>query len=194
MNKRAAEIKRKTKETDIRVLLTLDGGGSGFSDTGIGFFDHMLDLFRVHGGFGLEVLCRGDLAVDAHHSVEDTAIVLGQCLKTALGDKKGVKRYAEAAVPMDEALTRVTLDLSGRPFLVFNGELNGRTGNFDLALVEEFMRAFAMNAGVTLHINVLYGKNGHHIAESIFKALARALSDAARIVGDKIPSSKGTLE
>ncbi|MDR3294016.1 MAG: imidazoleglycerol-phosphate dehydratase HisB [Clostridiales bacterium] len=194
MTKRIAEIKRKTKETDIAIKLGLDGDGIGKIDTGIGFFDHMLDLFRVHSGFDTDIYCKGDIAVDYHHSVEDIAIVLGQCLKTALGDKKGIKRYADIAIPMDEALARVTLDISGRPFLVFNVTLKGKTGDFDLDLIEEFMRALSIHAGLTLHINLIYGNNGHHIAEAIFKALARALSDAVKIVGDKIPSSKGVLE
>jgi imidazoleglycerol-phosphate dehydratase len=192
--KRVAEIKRKTKETDILVKLNLDGSGEGKIDTGIGFFDHMLDLFRVHSGFDLDVFCRGDVEVDYHHSTEDVAIVLGQCIKTALGDKKGIKRYADKAIPMDETLARVTLDLSGRPFLVYNLELGGKSGNFDLALVEEFMRALAFNAGITLHINLEYGSNGHHIAEAVFKALARALAKAVKIVNNKVPSSKGMLE
>ncbi|MDR2046377.1 MAG: imidazoleglycerol-phosphate dehydratase HisB [Clostridiales bacterium] len=194
MTGRSAEIKRKTKETDITVCINLDGGGCGGANTGIGFFDHMLDLFRVHSGFDLDVRCKGDLDVDFHHSVEDVAIVLGQCIKIALGDKKGIKRYADIAVPMDEALARVTADVSGRPFLVFNVGLKGKTGDFDLDLIEEFMRALAFNGGITLHINLLYGSNGHHIAEAIFKALAKVLSDAVRIVSDKIPSSKGVLE
>jgi imidazoleglycerol-phosphate dehydratase len=193
IDNRVAEKKRKTKETDIFIKLDIDGGGEGYADTGMGFFDHMLDLFRVHSGFGVEINCRGDVNVDYHHSVEDVAIVLGKCLKEALGDKKGIKRYAEAAIPMDEALSRVTVDISGRPFLVFNASLGGKSGEFDLELVEEFMRALAFNAGLTLHINLEYGSNGHHVAESIFKALARALSDAVKIVGDKIPSSKGVL-
>ncbi|MDR3262700.1 MAG: imidazoleglycerol-phosphate dehydratase HisB [Clostridiales bacterium] len=191
---RTAEIKRTTKETDIAVKINLDGGGNGTVATGIGFLDHMLDLFRVHGGFDVEISCKGDINVDYHHSVEDVAIVLGQCVKTALGDKKGIKRYASALIPMDEALAEVTLDVSGRPFLVFNAELKGKTGDFDLDLIEEFMRALSYNAGLTAHINLRYGSNGHHIAEAIFKALARALADAVRIVGDKIPSSKGILE
>jgi imidazoleglycerol-phosphate dehydratase len=191
---RLAEINRKTKETDISVSLNLDGNGAGKIDTGIGFFDHMLDLFRVHSGFDLSVRCKGDTEVDFHHSVEDVAIVLGQCLKTALGDKKGIKRYADIAIPMDEALARATVDVSGRPFLVFNAELKGKTGGFDLELVEEFMRAAAFNGGLTLHINLLYGANGHHVAEAIFKAFARALSEAVKVTGDKIPSSKGVLE
>jgi imidazoleglycerol-phosphate dehydratase len=189
-----AEIKRKTKETDISVKLNLDGGGNGEIDTGIGFFDHMLDLFRVHGGFDTEIYCKGDIKVDYHHSVEDIAIVLGQCIKKALGDKRGIKRYSDIAVPMDEALARVTLDVSGRPFLVFNVDLKGKTGDFDLELVEEFMRALAFNGGLTLHVNLIYGTNGHHIAEAIFKALARSLSDAVKVVGTAIPSSKGVLE
>ncbi|MDR2090753.1 MAG: imidazoleglycerol-phosphate dehydratase HisB [Clostridiales bacterium] len=193
MSERIAKIDRKTKETDVSVSFNLDGG-EGKIDTGIGFFDHMLDLFRVHGGFGADIRCRGDVGVDFHHSVEDVAIVLGQCLKIALGDKKGIKRYAAAAIPMDEALAHAAVDVSGRPFLVFNAPLKGKTGEFDLELVEEFMRAVAFNGGLTLHINLLYGTNGHHIAEAIFKAFARALSEAVKIAGDKIPSSKGVLD
>jgi imidazoleglycerol-phosphate dehydratase len=194
MAERIAEITRKTKETDITSGLNLDGNGEGTIDTGIGFFNHMLDLFRVHSGFDFSVTCRGDTDVDFHHSVEDVAIVLGRCLKTALGDKKGIKRYADIAVPMDETLARATVDVSGRPFLVFNAELKGKTGEFDLELIEEFMRAVAFNGGLTLHINLLYGANGHHVAEAIFKAFARALSEAVKVVGNKIPSSKEVLE
>ncbi|MDR1939926.1 MAG: imidazoleglycerol-phosphate dehydratase HisB [Clostridiales bacterium] len=190
---RIAERTRKTKETDVSIKINLDGNGEGAIGTGMGFFDHMLDLFRVHGGFDVDISCKGDINVDYHHSVEDVAIVLGECVRTALGDKKGIRRYACAVIPMDEALAQVALDVSGRPFLVFNAHLSGKSGEFDLELVEEFMRAFSYNAGATLHINLVYGSNGHHIAEAIFKAFARALSDAVKIVGDKIPSSKGIL-
>lgn len=192
---RTSEIKRKTKETDIYITLNLDGKGERKIDTKVGFFNHMLELFAAHSGFDLNVICNGDIEVDGHHSVEDIGIAMGKCVAVALGDKRGIARYAEKSIPMDEALTSVTLDVSGRSFLVFNVQplTNGKIGEFDCQLVEEFLRAFAMNAGITLHINFLYGVNFHHIAESIIKGVARALSDAVKIVGTEIPSSKGVL-
>ena len=191
---RKQEIVRKTKETDIKLSLNLDGGTAEIS-TGIGFFDHMLTLFSVHSGFGLSVKCVGDIAVDYHHSVEDVGIALGTAYKNAVGDKKGIRRYASVSIPMDEALTTVAVDVSGRSYLVFNAQklTEGKTGDFDCQLVEEFMHAFSSNAGITLHINYLYGTNYHHIAESIFKGLAHALKHASEIVSDKVLSSKGSL-
>jgi len=181
---RKAEIKRTTKETDISLDINLDGDGSfEVIDTGIGFFDHMLELFAVHGAFDMNVKCNGDIKVDGHHSVEDIGICLGNALRQALSDKRGIRRYASVSIPMDEALANVALDISGRAYIVFNSEL-----------VEEFMRAVAVNAGITLHVNLLYGGNNHHKAEAIFKAFARALRSAVEIVSDKIPSSKGVLE
>ncbi|MBQ3004352.1 MAG: imidazoleglycerol-phosphate dehydratase HisB [Clostridia bacterium] len=183
---RTAKISRKTKETEIEVNLSLDGGEIEI-DTGIGFFDHMLTAFMMHGGFGGKIICKGDIEVDAHHSVEDVGIVLGKAFDMALGDKGGIKRYGSFAIPMDEALCKAILDISGRPFLVFNAEFSQyKTGEFDLCLVEEFFRAFAMNSKITLHINLEYGKNAHHEAEAMFKAVAHALRKAVKL-------SKGTL-
>lgn len=177
---RTAEIKRTTKETDISVKLDLDGCEVKI-DTGIGFFDHMLTALGVHGGFGLEVSCKGDLNVDGHHTAEDVGIVLGKAFAEALGDKSGIMRYGSAFIPMDEALAFCALDISARPFLVFNAEFkNERVGEFDTCLTEEFMRAFAFNAGITLHLRVEYGSNDHHKIEALFKALAYALKTAVR--------------
>lgn len=191
---RTAEIKRKTKETDIEVFVKLDGEGKVSINTGIGFFDHMLTAFGVHSGIDLQVDVTGDLYVDGHHTVEDTGIVLGQAFAKALGDKVGIARYGSAFVPMDEALGFCALDISGRPFLVFNAEFNDdRIGEYDTCLTEEFFRAFAFNSGITLHIRKEYGKNDHHVAETIFKAVAHALKEAMEIKGDKILSTKGVL-
>ncbi|NPV53868.1 MAG: imidazoleglycerol-phosphate dehydratase HisB [Firmicutes bacterium] len=195
---RKAEVTRKTLETDIEVALNLDGAGSSSVDTGVGFFNHMLTLFAKHGLFDISVRARGDLEVDAHHTVEDTGICLGRAFAEALGDKQGIERYGEAQVPMDEALACVIVDISGRPFLVFNipsALSSGKVGNFDLELVEEFFRAFAVNAGVTLHINVPYGRNAHHMVEAIFKAAGRAMSLAVRISPrvQGVLSTKGLL-
>lgn len=177
---RTAEISRKTKETDIAVELNLDGGEVNVN-TGIGFLDHMLTALGVHGGFGLDVFCKGDLHVDGHHTAEDVGIVLGMTFKEALGDKSGIMRYGSAFIPMDEALGFCALDISARPFLVFNAEFtNERVGEFDTCLTEEFMRAFAFNAGITLHLRVEYGSNDHHKIEALFKALAYALKAAVR--------------
>lgn len=191
---RTAEIKRKTKETDIEVFVKLDGEGKVSINTGIGFFDHMLTAFGVHSGIDLQVDVTGDLYVDGHHTVEDTGIVLGQAFAKALGDKAGIARYGSAFVPMDEALGFCALDISGRPFLAFNAEFNDdRIGEYDNCLTEEFFRAFAFNSGITLHIRKEYGKNDHHVAEAIFKAVAHALKEAMEIKGDKILSTKGVL-
>ncbi len=190
---RTAEITRKTKETDITVRLDLDGGNADIS-TGIGFFDHMLTAFAVHGGMGLTVKAVGDLQVDGHHTVEDVGIVLGKAFREALGDMKGIARYGTAFIPMDEALGFASIDISGRPFLVFNAEFSDdKIGDFDACLAEEFFRAFAFNAGVTLHLKCEYGKNGHHIAEAIFKAAAHAIKEAKTVSGNEILSTKGVL-
>ncbi|SEO87549.1 imidazoleglycerol-phosphate dehydratase HisB [Propionispora vibrioides] len=193
---RAATVSRKTMETDITVSVQLDGSGITDIATGIGFFDHMLTLWARHGLFDLTVRMQGDLYVDGHHSVEDAGIVLGQALLKALGDKAGIKRYGTVFVPMDEALAMVSLDISGRPYLVFEGELPSvKIGEFDSELLEEFLRALAVHAGLTLHVRILYGKNAHHMVEAVFKALGRALDEATRkderIVG--VMSTKGML-
>ncbi|MDR2201895.1 MAG: imidazoleglycerol-phosphate dehydratase HisB [Clostridiales bacterium] len=185
---------RKTKETEILIKLNLDGSGANAIDTGVGFFDHMLELFACHGGFDLEVACKGDVKVDAHHSVEDIGITLGKLFYELLGDKRGIARYAVSYVPMDEALARTVVDISGRPYLEYGGSLRGKIGDFDAELVEEFLRAFATYSLTTLHVDIIRGANLHHMAEAVFKSLARALSSAVKIVGDKIPSSKGSLE
>lgn len=193
---RTAEIIRKTNETDISLWLDVDGTGETQIDTGIGFFDHMLMLFAKHGLFDIKLNAVGDLYVDAHHTVEDVGIVLGLGIKKALGEKKSIARYGTAYVPMDETLAVVSLDLSGRPYIVFNASFKSeKIGQLDTELIEEFFRALAFNAGITLHINVLYGNNSHHIAEAIFKAFARALDQATqideRVVG--VMSTKGSL-
>lgn len=178
---RTASIERITGETTINVALTLDGSGQTQVTTGIGFFDHMLILLGKHGLFDLTITAKGDLEVDGHHTVEDTGIVLGQALAKALGDKAGIKRYGTAFVPMDEALAMVALDISGRPYLVFNAVLpSERVGQFDSELTEEFLRALSVHAGITLHVRLLSGKNTHHIIEAICKALGRALDEATR--------------
>lgn len=193
---RLSEIKRKTGETDIKLSLNLDGEGTFKGSTGIGFLDHMLTLFSKHGLIDLEINADGDLVVDSHHTVEDIAIVLGSALKEALKDKAGIKRYGTSFVPMDEALATISLDISGRPFLVFDAKFTvDKLGNFDTEMVEEFFRAFAFNGGITLHARVLYGKNNHHMIEALFKALGRALGEAMtidqRIKG--VMSTKGVL-
>lgn len=194
---RVASLSRKTAETDIAVSIKLDGTGASTIRTGVGFLDHMLELFSRHGLFDLTATCAGDLHVDQHHSVEDVGIALGQAFATALGDKKGIRRYACVHMPMDETLTRVSIDISGRPFLVFKTTFTRETiGSFDTELVREWFQAFAMNAGITLHVETLYGENSHHIAESCFKGLARALRDAVSVDprdADRIPSTKGSL-
>jgi imidazoleglycerol-phosphate dehydratase len=194
---RKAAIKRKTKETDIEVEVDLDGKGVSSVSTGIGFLDHMLDLLARHSRMDITVKAKGDLHIDFHHTAEDTGIALGQAVKQALGDMKGITRYADVHVPMDEALTRVAIDISGRPFLVFKAEFaRDKVGQFDTELVQEWFQAFAMNAGITLHAECLYGSNDHHIAESCFKGLARALRAAIAIdprAKDEVPSTKGSL-
>ena len=196
MTKRAAEITRDTSETKIRVLLDIDGTGQAQISTGVGFLDHMLNLWTRHGLFDLTLSARGDLQIDDHHTVEDTGIVLGQAVKQAVGDKNGIKRYGTAFVPMDEALVQVSLDLSGRPYLVLDVPLPPvMLGNFSAEMVEEFLRAFAFSAGITLHVRLICGQNTHHIIEAVFKALGRALDEATqldpRIRG--VMSTKGTL-
>lgn len=197
MNHRRAEIDRKTKETQIKLTLDLDGSGKVAASTGVGFLDHMLDHLGKHSLSDLSVQASGDLQVDDHHTVEDVAICLGQALTQALGDKAGIARYGWASVPMDETLADVSLDLSGRPAVVFNARFNGdKIGTFDTQLIEEFIRRFANVAGANLHVNVPYGSNDHHIAEAIFKALAQALRIAKAIDPQRkgeIPSTKGSL-
>jgi imidazoleglycerol-phosphate dehydratase len=192
---RYSEKIRQTKETSIKVGINLGGSGSCSVDTGVGFFDHMLNSFAVHGGFGLTVKTVGDLQVDCHHTVEDTGIVLGKAFAEALGDKSGIERFGSFYVPMDEALAFAAVDVSGRPFLVFNAEFEQeRVGEFDTCMTEEFMRAFAMNAGITLHTRVEYGKNSHHTIEAMFKAVARAMRLAVAKTQSEVPlSTKGTL-
>jgi imidazoleglycerol-phosphate dehydratase len=194
---RAASVTRRTAETDVAVSLTLDGSGKAAVATGVGFLDHMLELLAHHALFDIEVKVTGDLHVDQHHTTEDTGIALGQAFLEALGDKKGIARYADVHLPMDETLTRVALDLSGRPFLVFKAAFpSEKIGAFDTELVREFFQAFAMNGGVTLHVETLYGDNSHHIAESCFKGLARALRHAIAVdprEGGRVPSTKGAL-
>jgi imidazoleglycerol-phosphate dehydratase len=195
---RTASLSRKTNETEIAVTVGLDGTGVADISTGVGFFDHMLTQVARHGLIDLHVRATGDLHIDDHHTVEDVGIALGQCVRQALGDKRGITRYASAYLPMDEALTRCAIDISGRPFLVFRTAFHTpKIGSFDTQLVEEWFRAFAMNAGITLHVETLYGSNDHHIAESCFKALARALGAAVAIdprQADRVPSTKGVLE
>jgi imidazoleglycerol-phosphate dehydratase len=194
---RRATITRKTNETDITVEVGLDGAGTARVATGIGFFDHMLEQIARHSGIDLEIKAKGDLHIDMHHTVEDTGIALGRAIRQALGERKGIGRYADVHLPMDETLTRVAIDVSGRPFLVFKSEFPApKIGDFDTELVREFFQAFAMNAGITLHVETLYGANSHHIAESCFKGLARALRAAIAIDErrkDEIPSTKGAL-
>jgi len=190
---RTAEIERNTKETQIKAELNLDGGAVEVS-TGIGFFDHMLTAFGVHGGFGMKIDVKGDLEVDTHHTVEDTGIVLGMAFRQALGDMSGIERYGSFYIPMDESLAHCALDISNRPFLVFNADFNEeRCGDYETCCTEEFFRAFAMNAGVTLHINVLYGSNSHHEIEAAFKACAHALKAAVAENDGGVLSTKGVL-
>ncbi|MFG1378404.1 imidazoleglycerol-phosphate dehydratase HisB [Xanthobacter autotrophicus] len=194
---RKADIVRETKETRVALTVDLDGTGRSAISTGIGFLDHMLDLLARHARFDLDIKAVGDLHVDFHHTTEDVGIVLGQALKKALGDMRGITRYADVLLPMDETLTRVALDISGRPFLVFRTEFAvPKIGEFDTELVREFFQAFASSAGVTLHVETLYGVNAHHIAESCFKGLARVLRAAVAVdpaAAGEIPSTKGAL-
>ena len=194
---RTATIARETKETKIEVIVALDGTGRSACATGVGFFDHMLDQLARHSLIDIEVKAVGDLHIDDHHTVEDVGIALGQAIRQALGDRAGITRYADALLPMDETLSRAAIDVSGRPFLVFRTDFpREKIGTFDTELVREFFQAFAMNAGITLHVETFYGANAHHIAESCFKAVARALKAAIAIdprQEGSIPSTKGTL-
>ncbi|MCI5112075.1 MAG: imidazoleglycerol-phosphate dehydratase HisB [Marivita sp.] len=194
---RSATVTRTTAETKITVEVTLDGTGSYDNQTGIGFFDHMLDQLARHSLIDMKVRCEGDLHIDDHHSVEDVGIALGQALTQAMGDKRGIVRYGACLLPMDDALVRAALDLSARPFLVWNVDLpTAKIGTFDTELVREFFQAFSTHGGITLHVDMLHGVNSHHIAEAAFKAVARALRDALEVdprKADAIPSTKGAL-
>lgn len=192
---RKAEIRRETKETDIYVSIQLDGKGTAEIETGIGFFDHMLTALSVHSGISMKIKVKGDIHVDCHHTIEDTGIALGQALGQAMGAKSGIVRYGTSYIPMDESLAMASLDLSNRPFLVFNCEFTNQScGGYDLCMTEEFFRAFAFNSGMTLHINLLYGSNDHHKAEAIYKAVAHALKTAAAYNSDgSTLSTKGVL-
>jgi len=191
---RTSKQQRTTKETTVELVLEVDGSGTASASTGIPFFDHMLEQLGKHAGFDLRIAASGDLEVDLHHTVEDVGIVLGTALKEALGDKAGVRRFASALVPLDEALVQVALDLSGRPFLVYDVDPVAEwIGTFDPQLAEEFWRALAFAAGITLHIRSLSGRNGHHVIEASFKGVARALRDAVKVEGTGVPSTKGTL-
>ena len=195
---RSSNIIRETKETSVDLTIDLDGKGRTDITTGIGFFDHMLNLFGAHGRFDLVVNCDGDIQVDGHHTVEDIGIALGQAVSKALGDKRGITRYGTFFLPMDETLAMVSLDISGRPYLVYDagGDMAPMIGQYDTELTEEFLRAFAFNAGITLHVKIMYGTNSHHKVEAIFKALGRALHRAVAInqeTANEIPSTKGLL-
>lgn len=192
---RSVNKQRDTKETQISCYVNLDGDGTNDIHTGVGFFDHMLILFSFHSGIDVKLKANGDLNVCDHHTVEDCGILLGTCVKEALQDKRGIARYGNMMLPMDETLCNVTLDISGRPYLVYHCELKrDQIGNFSCEMVEEFLRAFAFAAGITLHVNVYYGVNDHHKIEAIFKALGRALKAAVKVEGDALPSTKGKLE
>ena len=194
---RKATIERKTKETQIKITLDLDGTGQAEIDTGIPFLDHMLALTAAHGFMDLTISAKGDIEIDFHHTVEDLGICLGKAINRALGEKKGIKRYGQAIIPMDEALARVIIDISNRPFLSYRVKLEeSRTGSFDVALLQEFFRALVNDAGITMHVDLLYGQDAHHISESIFKAFARALDQATAIDERRkgeVPSTKGIL-
>jgi imidazoleglycerol-phosphate dehydratase len=191
---RSSQQHRETKETKIELTLDVDGTGRSSASTGIPFFDHMLEQLGKHGGWDLRIEAEGDLEIDTHHTIEDVGIVLGTAFKEALGDKAGVRRFASAVVPLDEALVQVALDLSGRPFLVYEVDPKSEwIGTFDPQLTEEFWRAFAFAAGITLHMRSISGKNGHHIIEASFKGVARSLRDAVKIEGTGVPSTKGAL-
>jgi imidazoleglycerol-phosphate dehydratase len=191
---RASAVERTTKETAVRVELSLDGSGSASADTGLPFFDHMLRQLGTHAGFDLSVTAKGDLEVDGHHTVEDVGLALGRALAEALGDKAGIHRFASITVPLDEAAVQVALDLSGRPFVVHEVDVAAETiGTYDTGLTEDFLRAFATAAEMTLHVRLVSGRSPHHVVEAEFKALATCLRDAVRVVGGSIPSTKGTL-
>ena len=195
---RSASVARKTNETDISVSLSVDGTGTGSIHTGVGFFDHMLEQLSRHSLIDMEIKAKGDLHIDDHHTVEDTGIAIGQALARALGDRKGINRYASLDLAMDETLTRAAIDISGRPFLVWDVTFTApKIGTFDTELVREFFQALAQHGGITLHVTNLYGANNHHIAETCFKAVARVLRTALEIdprMGDAIPSTKGSLK
>ena len=191
---RESETKRTTNETDVQIKFDLDGTGKTNIQTGIGFFDHMLNLFAFHGSFDLDVIAKGDLDVDDHHTIEDIGIALAQCFKEAIGDKTGIVRYGSFRCPMDEALACVDLDISGRGYLVFNAEFQRESiGMMSTEMVKEFFYAFAINSGITLHVNLLYGENDHHKVEAIFKAFGHALKEAVYIQSNTLLSTKGTL-
>ena len=194
MKERTAQVHRQTKETDVTCRLNLDGVGKYEIDTGIGFLDHMLTHLSKHGKIDLDVKAKGDLNVDAHHTVEDIAICLGQCLVQALGDKKGISRYGNSSVPMEDALANVSVDLSGRPHCVYNAEYRtDKIGDFDVECIEEMLRSFSNSGKFNLHVNVAYGTNSHHIAEGIFKGLGKSLAAAVKVLGTDVPSTKGVL-
>ena len=191
---RRAKVDRVTKETSVTVSLVLDGSGTASAETGLPFLNHMLEQLGTHGGWDLEVRCEGDLQVDSHHTVEDVGLALGEALAVALGEKAGIRRFGHATVPLDEALVSVSLDLSGRPFVVHDVPVEAELiGTYDPGLTEDFVRAFATAAGMTLHAKLLGGRSPHHVVEAEFKALARALADACRVDGTTTPSTKGTL-
>jgi len=194
MSAREATVERKTKETDVRVDLRIDGSGTGSADTGLPFFDHMLQQLGTHAGFDLAVTAKGDLQVDGHHTVEDVGIAAGQALAEALGDKAGIRRFGSVAVPLDESLVEVDLDLSGRAFVVYDVPVSAEMiGTFDSGLAEDFVQAFANAAGMTVHVRLISGRSPHHVLEAAFKSMARALGDACRLDGGDVPSTKGTL-
>jgi len=194
MKKRSAKLHRKTKETDVNISLNLDGEGKYEIDTGIGFLDHMLTHLSKHSKIDMDIKAKGDLNVDAHHTVEDIGLCLGECLDKTLGDKKGINRYGNSSVPMEDSLANVSIDLSGRPSIVYNALYRTqKIGDFDVECLEEMLRSFSNAGKFNLHINVPYGTNSHHIAEAIFKALGQALGSAVKITGKDIPSTKGTL-
>ncbi|MGR3218238.1 MAG: imidazoleglycerol-phosphate dehydratase HisB [Candidatus Anammoxibacter sp.] len=196
MKQRESKVERKTTETDVELSLNIDGEGGSNISTGIGFFDHMLDLFAKHANFDLTIKATGDLHIDGHHTVEDVGICLGQALKESLSDKKGINRFANVSLPMQETLANIAVDLSGRVAFVYNVQFNvSKVGEFDIELIEEFLEALTSNAGFNLHVNVPYGDNSHHIAEAIFKGLARALGKAVMINAKtkSVPSTKGIL-
>jgi imidazoleglycerol-phosphate dehydratase len=194
MSPRASTVERTTKETGVRVDLVLEGSGRAEADTGVPFFDHMLRQLGTHAGFDLTVSAKGDLEVDGHHTVEDVGLAVGRALKEALGDKRGIRRFASITVPLDEAAVEVALDLSGRPFVVHEVDVPAETiGTYDSGLTEDFVRALATAAEMTVHVRLMAGRSPHHVVEAEFKALAKCLQDAVRVIGDDVPSTKGTL-
>jgi len=193
--KRKTKVERKTKETEISLAINIDGSGKGEIETGVGFLDHMLTLFSRFSGMDIRIKAKGDLEVDTHHTIEDAGICLGEALKKALGEKKGIRRFGFASTPMDETLVNTSLDISGRPLLVFNVPyIKGRDGSFEIDDTKEFLKAFTTHSGITIHINLVYGDNLHHVNEAIFKSLALALKDALKIEGRDVPSTKGCLD